>query len=87
MIATRMKSLPSRLLLAAALATALPAPPLWAQPSTRSESGAVRLPSLGESSGEDFSVGTERRLGVDRHLAPHAAVARERGDTPHVEDR
>lgn len=55
--------LPSRLLLAAALATALPAPPLLAQPSTRSESGDVRLPSLGESSGDDFPVGTERRLG------------------------
>jgi beta-barrel assembly-enhancing protease len=65
MIATRMKQkLPSRLLLAAALATALPAPPLWAQPSTRSENGGdVRLPSLGESAGDDFSVGTERRLG------------------------
>lgn len=55
--------LPSRLLLAAALATALPAPPLWAQPSTRGEAGDVRLPSLGESAGDDFSVGTERRLG------------------------
>jgi beta-barrel assembly-enhancing protease len=65
MIATRMKhKLPSRLLLAAALATALPAPPLWAQPSTRGENGGdVRLPSLGESAGDDFSVGTERRLG------------------------
>jgi beta-barrel assembly-enhancing protease len=55
--------LSSRVLLAAALATALPAPPLLAQPSTRSESGDVRLPSLGESSGDDFPVGTERRLG------------------------
>jgi beta-barrel assembly-enhancing protease len=54
---------PARLLLAAALATALPAPPLSAQPSTRSEGGDVRLPSLGESAGDDFSVGTERRLG------------------------
>ncbi len=54
--------LSSRLLLAAALATAFPAPPLWAQPSTRSEAGDVRLPSLGESSGDDFTVGTERRL-------------------------
>jgi beta-barrel assembly-enhancing protease len=64
MIATRMKhKLPSRLLLAAALATALPAPPLWAQPSTRGDNGDVRLPSLGESAGDDFSVGTERRLG------------------------
>ena len=55
--------LPARLLLAAALATALPSPPLWAQPSTRNDTGDVRLPSLGESAGEDFSVGTERRLG------------------------
>ena len=55
--------LPPRLLLAAALASALPSPPLLAQPSTRSESGDVRLPSLGESSGDDFPVGTERRLG------------------------
>jgi beta-barrel assembly-enhancing protease len=64
MIATRMNTkLSSRLLLAAALATTLPAPPLLAQPSTRSESGDVRLPSLGESSGDDFPVGAERRLG------------------------
>ena len=55
--------LPARLLLAVALATVLPAPPLWAQPSTRSDNGDVRLPSLGESAGDDFSVGTERRLG------------------------
>ena len=55
--------LPSRLLLAAALATALPAPPLLAQPSTRSDTGDIRLPSLGESAGDDFPVGTERRLG------------------------
>ncbi len=52
-----------RLLLAAALVTALHAPPLWAQPSTRGEAGDVRLPSLGESAGDDFAVGTERRLG------------------------
>jgi beta-barrel assembly-enhancing protease len=64
MIATRMNTkLSSRWLLAAALATAFPAPPLWAQPSTRSETSDVRLPSLGESAGDDFSVGTERRLG------------------------
>ncbi len=55
--------LPSRLLLAAALATALPTPPLLAQPSTRSDTGDIRLPSLGESAGDDFPVGTERRLG------------------------
>jgi predicted Zn-dependent protease len=51
-------SLPARLLLAAALATALPAPPLSAQTSS-----PVRLPALGDASAEDFSVGTERRLG------------------------
>jgi predicted Zn-dependent protease len=51
-------SFPARLLLAAALATALPAPPLWAQTSS-----PVRLPALGDASAEDFSVGTERRLG------------------------
>ena len=56
--------LSARLLLAAALATAFPATPLWAQPSARGENGGdVRLPSLGESAGDDFSVGTERRLG------------------------
>jgi predicted Zn-dependent protease len=53
-----MKKLSTRLMLAAALATALPAPPLWAQSGP-----AVRLPSLGDAAGEDFSVGTERRLG------------------------
>jgi predicted Zn-dependent protease len=53
-----------RLMLAAALAAALPPAPLWAQPSTRSGDNAnVRLPSLGESAGDDFAVGTERRLG------------------------
>jgi predicted Zn-dependent protease len=53
-----MTKTPARLLLAAALATALPAPPLGAQTG-----GAVRLPALGESASEDFSVGTERRIG------------------------
>lgn len=53
-----MTKFPARLLLAAALATALPAPPLSAQTG-----GAVRLPALGESAAEDFSVGTERRIG------------------------
>jgi beta-barrel assembly-enhancing protease len=47
-----------RLLLAAALACAMPTPPLVAQTAP-----AVRLPSLGDASSEDFSVGTERRLG------------------------
>jgi predicted Zn-dependent protease len=52
------------LMLAAALAIALPPAPLWAQPSTRNGDNAnVRLPSLGESAGDDFSVGSERRLG------------------------
>ncbi len=58
-----MKTFAHRLLLAAALATALPPAPLRAQPTTRGEAGDVRLPSLGESAGEDFAVGTERRLG------------------------
>lgn len=53
-----MKMLPARLLLAAALATALPAPPLSAQTGS-----SVRLPALGDAAGEDFSIGTERRLG------------------------
>ena len=56
-----MTALRSRLargcLLAAALASAVPAP-LVAQ-----NAPAVRLPSLGDAGGEDFSVGTERRLG------------------------
>jgi predicted Zn-dependent protease len=52
-----------RLLLAAALCAAFPPAPLWAQPSTRDDNANVRLPSLGESAGDDFSVGTERRLG------------------------
>jgi beta-barrel assembly-enhancing protease len=66
MIATPTMTRPllSRLLLAAALATAMPPPLLLAQPSTRSGDNAnVRLPSLGESAGDDFTVGTERRLG------------------------
>jgi beta-barrel assembly-enhancing protease len=59
-----MTNLAPRLLLIAALCTALPPAPLHAQPSTRDESaGNVRLPSLGESAGDDFAVGTERRLG------------------------
>ena len=53
-----MNKLRPRLLLAAALACALPAPPLAAQTAS-----AVRLPSLGDASSEDFTVGTERRLG------------------------
>ncbi len=60
-----MRFLAPRLLLAAALVSALPPAPLRAQPSTRNEAGGnnVRLPSLGESAGDDFAVGTERRLG------------------------
>jgi predicted Zn-dependent protease len=59
-----MKTLAPRLLLACALASVLPPAPLLAQPSTRSEGGdGLRLPSLGESAGEDFPIGTERRLG------------------------
>jgi beta-barrel assembly-enhancing protease len=62
--ATMNRPLLSRLMLAAALATAMPPPLLLAQPSTRNGDNAnVRLPSLGESAGDDFTVGTERRLG------------------------
>jgi beta-barrel assembly-enhancing protease len=50
--------IPARLMLVAALAGALPAAPLQAQ-----QNPAVRLPSLGESAGEGFTVGTELRLG------------------------
>ncbi len=52
---------PARLMLTAALAGALPAAPL-AQPSTQPAS-AIRLPALGDAAGEDFTVGTEHRLG------------------------
>ena len=55
------RNIPARLMLAAALAGALPAAPL-AQPSTQPAS-AIRLPALGDSAGEDFTVGTEHRLG------------------------
>ena len=53
-----MQKLPARLMLAAALATALP-PASWAQPAAP----AIRLPALGDAAGEDFTVGVERRLG------------------------
>ena len=56
----------ARLMLAAALAGGLPvapfAPLALAQPSTQPAS-AIRLPALGDSAGEDFTVGTEHRLG------------------------
>ena len=55
-----MKKLPARLLLAAALASALPAAPSAQTPPPPS---AIRLPALGDAAGEDFTVGTERRLG------------------------
>jgi beta-barrel assembly-enhancing protease len=45
------------LLAAAALATAVPVAPL------AQNAPAVRLPALGDAGGEDFGVGTERRLG------------------------
>ena len=61
MIATHMNKFPARLLLAAALASALPAAPAWAQ--TAPSASAIRLPALGDAAGEDFTVGTERRLG------------------------
>ena len=47
-------------MLAAALATAL-SPTPWAQ--TAAPNAAIRLPALGDAAGEDFTVGTERRLG------------------------
>jgi len=55
-----MKKLPARLLLAAALASTVPAPP-WAQAPQGAP--AIRLPALGDAAAEDFSVGTERHLG------------------------
>jgi predicted Zn-dependent protease len=55
-----MSALPARLLLAAALAAALPAPVVRAQSMP---APGVRLPALGESAAEDFTVGAERRLG------------------------
>ena len=65
MIATDMMlpvpKLSARLMLAAALAGAFPVAPL-AQPSTQPAS-AIRLPALGDAAGEDFTVGTEHRLG------------------------
>ena len=46
-------------MLAAALAAAAPVAPMaQGQPAS-----AIRLPALGDSAGEDFTVGTERRLG------------------------
>ena len=54
-----MRKLPSRLLLAAALASAVPAAPA----QTQTPASAIRLPALGDAAGEDFTVGTERRLG------------------------
>jgi beta-barrel assembly-enhancing protease len=53
--------LPARLLVAAALAAALPTAPAQSNPSTAAS--GVRLPALGESAAEDFTVGTERRIG------------------------
>ncbi len=59
-----MKKAPVSLLLAAALAAAFPAAPI-AQTSTSASPSpsAIRLPALGDAAGEDFTVGTERRLG------------------------
>ena len=51
-------------MLAAALASALPHPAAWAQTAQTTPGGsAIRLPALGDAAGEDFTVGTERRLG------------------------
>ena len=47
-------------MLAAALAGAAPTVP-WAQ--APAANAAIRLPALGDAAGEDFTVGTERRLG------------------------
>ena len=57
-----MRKLPARLLLAAALASAVPAAP-WAQAPGQPPASGIRLPALGDSAGEDFTVGTERHLG------------------------
>jgi predicted Zn-dependent protease len=51
-----------RLLLATALATALPATPQVATAPAPAPA-PVRLPALGDASAEDFGVGTERRIG------------------------
>jgi predicted Zn-dependent protease len=48
------------MMLAAALASAVPVAP-WAQGTA--PGSAIRLPALGDAAGEDFTVGTERRLG------------------------
>jgi predicted Zn-dependent protease len=56
----RMTKLPARLLLAAALASTVPAQP-WAQAPAGAPT--IRLPALGDPAAEDFSVGTERHLG------------------------
>ena len=59
-----MNPFPARLMLAAALASALPHLPAWAQAAQTTPGGsAIRLPALGDAAGEDFTVGTERRLG------------------------
>jgi predicted Zn-dependent protease len=60
-----MNKAPASLLLVAALAAAFSAS-LVAQTSTPAPTpapSAIRLPALGDSAGEDFTVGTERRLG------------------------
>ena len=62
-VLNKLAKLPNRLLLAAALAAALPAAPLRAQSAPAQPAPGVRLPALGESAAEDFTVGTERRLG------------------------
>jgi predicted Zn-dependent protease len=60
-----MRPFTPHLLLAAALAGAVPAAPR-AQSSPQppqSPSAAIRLPALGDAGGEDFTIGIERRLG------------------------
>ena len=60
-----MKNAPASLLLAAALVAAFPAAPLAQTSATAPAPGpsTIRLPALGDAAGEDFTVGTERRLG------------------------
>jgi predicted Zn-dependent protease len=60
-----MRPFTPHLLLAAALAGAVPAAP-QAQSSPlppQSPNAAIRLPALGDAGGEDFTIGIERRLG------------------------
>ncbi len=59
----RPRRLPLPLTLMCAAALALPVHGLRAQTALPSAEAPLRLPSLGESAAQDFTVGTERRLG------------------------